>query len=177
MNTTQTNPPSDILNEPIFAQSQPTNASELILIGILSYFSFTSILWTLDSLIKDLFIYFDMIPMVNFWIREIIYFGLFILIHFLLLKKIENKTISKKQIKHSALWLIGLLISTQVLQFVYSIYQFDIYPDPYMDHLKYFVEEIKRNQLTIGLVGPAFVYGKYLFIILLLMNNNKKPYY
>ena len=174
MNTTPTSPPSDISAESVFAQSSSANASELILIGVLSYFSITSTIWTLDYILKDLFIYFNMIPMVNFWIREILYFGLFVISYFLILKKIGEKNIRKKQIKKYSFWLIGFLMATQVFQMIYGFYQFDIIPDPYKTHLRYYIEEIGNNQFTVGLVGPISTYVKYLFIIILVMHFNKK---
>ena len=175
MNTTPTSQPSDILDESVFSQSSIANASELILVGILSYISITSTLWTLDNAIKDLFIDLNMIPMVNFWIREILYFGLFVITYLFFLKKIGKNNITKKQIKQYSFGLLGFLISTQAFQMVYGFYQFDLFPNPYRTHLEYFIEEIGNNQLTVGLIGPIFTYCKYLFIIILLLHFNKKP--
>ncbi len=174
MNINQTNSSSNILDESIFSTPHSPTASELILMGILSYISITSTLWTIDMLMKDLFIYFNMIPILNFWIREIIYLGLFVVVHLLFLKKFRKNSIRKNQVKKYVRWLIVFLILTQIFQMVYTFYQFDIFPDPYMDHLEYYFEEKRKNELTIGLVGPIFTYCKYLFIIICIFHQQNK---
>jgi len=46
MNTSDTNQHLNILDESILSRPQGTNPSELVLIGILGYFSLSSTLWT-----------------------------------------------------------------------------------------------------------------------------------
>ena len=173
MNHTFKGQESNILDESILSKPRTANASELILVGVLGYVSLNSTLWTIDYLIKDVFIYFNMIPVVNFWIREILYSVLFIFIFLLFFNQTINITLSKKKTRKYFIWLIVIYISSQILQMIHGFYQFDIFPDPYLDRASYYYREMKNRPLM-DIVRPIFTYFRYFFIILLIIYHPKE---
>ncbi len=150
------------LDKHLIGTSNELTGKQLVAVGVFLYLSIVSFVYLIDLILKDLLINFQLEYSLSFWSRELVGILVVVILMTIFLKKSKGSKIQESSTK--IIWiLIVALVLIHLLQFVYTLYQFEIWPKNFAEKLTDYYDGRSHNA-TLSLVQSILDYLKYIII-------------
>ena len=162
---------TEIIDSTILGKEESISHGKLIAFGVFLYLSIISTTITTNLILRDLLLNSDINEGVLFWVLQASTLGLTILILVVLIRKYRIKKFNKNStLTKYIIIAISLFISTQVVQYIYTYFMFDIWNEGFIDKIDAYYRFL-TDKHNWKLIQSLLEYVKYIVVGILLIKN------